>query len=258
MNRKAFKGVEIKSESEGRVRAVFSTLGVVDKDGDVTAKGAIRDGSVVRISAYNHKSWEGALPVGKGTIREEGNELILESQFFMNTTHGRDTFETVKGLGEIGEWSYGFDVTDSEAIDEEGAKSYHVPGMPKPRRLIKSLAVHEVSPVLLGAGVGTRTVEAKAEKKTFVEQLAEVVASVKAVRERAAEVMAMRAEKGKGLGEETKAQFDMLLTELDSLGDLYVDTDAVQAELKAQANESANSELRAAFLRFTRDYSEGE
>lgn len=259
MNRKAFTGVEIKSESEGRVRAVFSTLGVVDKDGDVTVKGAIKSGTPVRISAYNHKSWEGALPVGKGVITEEGNELVLESQFFMNTTHGRDTFETVKGLGDIGEWSYGFDVTDSEAIDDEGAKSYHAPGMPKPRRLIKSLAVHEVSPVLLGAGVGTRTVEAKGEKKTFVEQLSEVVASVKAVHERATEVVALRAEKGKGLGDESLALVKGLCAELDAvkaeLGPLMA---AAASETKASDMEAANSELRAAFLRFTRDHSEGE
>src|SRR3546814_14819273 len=62
----------------------------------------------VRISAYGHKSWQGQLPVGKGVIRVKGKRAILEGQFFMTTTHGRDTFETVKALSEDGlqEWSY--------------------------------------------------------------------------------------------------------------------------------------------------------
>jgi hypothetical protein len=148
---KALRGVEIKDATKGLVEVVFATLDVVDKDRDVTRKGAFVDGAPVRISAYNHSSWEGALPVGKGSLRVAGNEVILDGQFFMKTTAGRETFETVKAMEELQEWSYGFHVTDSEPGEVDG----------KSVRVIKGVDVHEVSPVLLGAGIGTRTLAVK-------------------------------------------------------------------------------------------------
>ncbi|MFF5445486.1 HK97 family phage prohead protease [Streptomyces sp. NPDC012888] len=153
MDTKALGRVEIKDADKGTVKAVFSTFDVIDHDGDVTAPGAIEDGALVRISAYGHASWGGALPVGKGVVRIKGSEAILEGQFFMDTTHGRDTFETVKQLSEDGlqEWSYGFDVLDAEPVERDGRSV----------RLLKRLKVHEVSPVLLGAGINTRTLAAK-------------------------------------------------------------------------------------------------
>lgn len=155
MDTKALGRVEIKDAAKGTVRAVFSTFDVVDHDDDVTAPGAIEDGAPVRISAYGHASWGGALPVGKGVVRIEGREAILEGQFFLDTTHGRDTFETVKQLSEDGlqEWSYGFDVLDAEPIEHDGKRV----------RLLKRLKVHEVSPVLLGAGIDTRTLAVKGQ-----------------------------------------------------------------------------------------------
>ncbi|MER5252911.1 HK97 family phage prohead protease [Streptomyces sp. NPDC002855] len=241
MDKKTLGSVEIKSESKGEIRAVFSTLNVVDKDGDITVKGAMQDGAQVRISAYNHKSWDGALPVGIGTIREIGDEVVLEGQFFMNTTHGRDTFETVKALGALQEFSYGFDVVDSST---EEAKSLGA------KRVLKSLKVHEVSPVLLGAGMNTRVLEAKSEKKSLADELAEVVASVKSVRERCAEVMAMRTGKGKAspLGEDSGALIKAVEEEFSQLGALL---ESAEPSVKSEeTDESANEELRAAYLRF--------
>lgn len=157
MTQKTLSRVEIKDSSQGIIRAVFSTFDVIDRDGDVTRKSAFRNGAPVRISAFNHGSWEGALPVGRGTILVTEKEAVLDGQFFMNTTHGRDCFETVKAMGELQEFSYGFHVTDSEPGEVEG----------KSVRIIKGVDVAEVSPVLLGAGVGTRTLAVKGQKRTF-------------------------------------------------------------------------------------------
>lgn len=144
---------ELKAEGNGEVVAVFSTFNTIDHDGDVTLPGAFTDGQKVRISAYNHTSWSGALPVGKGVIRQDDTQAYMDGQFFMNTTHGRDTFETVKEMDDLGEWSYGYDIIDG------------APGLFEGRdvRLLRALKVHEVSPVLLGAGIGTHTVSAKAK-----------------------------------------------------------------------------------------------
>src|SRR5438093_4954870 len=153
MDTKALGRVEIKDAVKGTVEAVFSTFDVVDHDGDVTVPTAMEDGAAVRISAYGHASWGGALPVGKGLVRVKGSEAILEGQFFLNTQAGRDTFETVKELGGLQEWSYGFDILDAEPAERDGQQI----------RLLKRLKVREVSPVLHGAGVGTRTLAVKGQ-----------------------------------------------------------------------------------------------
>lgn len=150
MNTKSLH-VEVKDADKGLVTAVFCTFDVIDHDGDVIAPDAIADGTAVRISAYGHKSWEGAMPVGKGVIRVTSTEAILEGQFFLGTTAGKDTFELVKQMGDLQEWSWGFDVLDAEPATVDGRNV----------RRIKRTEVHEVSPVLLGAGLYTRTLATK-------------------------------------------------------------------------------------------------
>lgn len=150
MNTKSLR-VEVKDAAQGLVTAVFCTFDVIDHDGDVIVKEAIPDGAPVRISAYNHESWNGAMPVGKGIIRTTATEAILEGQFFLGTTHGRDAFEVVKQMGDLQEWSWGFDIEDAEPATVDG----------RTVRRIKRTVVHEVSPVLLGAGLHTRTLATK-------------------------------------------------------------------------------------------------
>lgn len=148
------KSIDVKAEGKGEVLAVFSTFGVKDHDGDVTFPGAFKQGAPVRISAYNHSSWGGVLPVGKGVINADQEKATMEGQFFMETQAGKDTFTVVKELGPLGQWSYGFDILESEPIELDGEKL----------RGLKSLEVHEVSPVLLGAGINTQTVAAKSRR----------------------------------------------------------------------------------------------
>ena len=210
--------VEIKDADKGEVSAVFSRFDVIDKDGDVTVPEALEDGAPVRISAYGHKSWEGLLPVGKGVIRTTDTEAILEGRFFLNTTAGRDTFETVKEMGDLQEWSYGFDIVKHSFEERDG----------KQIRVLEKARVHEVSPVLLGAGVDTRTLAVKGvDPLKFGEEAQAVVAAVAALADRAADVMAKRAEKGKGLGADSAALLELVNAELKRLADLL--TPAIEA-----------------------------
>jgi hypothetical protein len=151
MHTKQFGQVEIKSADKGEVSAVFSTFNVIDKDGDVTLPGAFTDGAEVVISSYGHTSWGGMLPVGTGTIRTTDTEAVLDGKFFLDTTAGKDTFQVVKQLAGRQQWSYGYDVDDSAPGVHEGQDV----------RLLKRMTVHEVSPVLVGAGVNTRTLATK-------------------------------------------------------------------------------------------------
>ena len=101
-------------DQEGAFTARFATFNVIDRDGDVTLPGAFTSGQRVKIAAWGH-NW-GQLPVGQGTIRADSHAAYVDGHFFTDTAHGRDTYLTVKRLSEAGlqEWSYGFEVLDSE------------------------------------------------------------------------------------------------------------------------------------------------
>lgn len=198
--------LEVKDAATGTVEAVIATYNVVDSDGDVTPPGAFEDGAQVLISAYGHQSWSGALPVGKGVLHSGDAEALFQGQFFMDTAGGSDTFRVVKELGELGQWSYGYDAVKYSYGEQDGQRV----------RFLEQLKVHEVSPVLLGAGVGTRTVSAKSNLK-FAEEGEAVLAALARFGVRAADVMAMRAEKGKGLSPESKGLLEQLQAELKKL-----------------------------------------
>jgi hypothetical protein len=198
------------NEDKGEVTAVFATFNKVDSDGDVTLPGAFDEGAPVLISAFGHQSWGGALPVGKGTITSTKTEAVFNGQFFMDTTHGLDTFRTVKQTGELQEWSYGYDPVEYSFGEHDGQ---HV-------RFLTKQQAFEVSPVLRGAGVGTRTLSAKSAGLKFSDEATAVMATVKALADRAADVMAKRQEKGKALGADSAALLEQVTTELKRFEDL--------------------------------------
>lgn len=150
IQRKAFTPADFKLTDSGQIEAAFAQFNVVDLDGDVTLPGAfpVKD---VPLSAYGHSSWDGALPVGKGTISERGDWAIFNGAFFMNTSQGKDAYETLKGLGALAQYSYGYHPLEFSFGQHDG----------RDVRFLKSLDVFEVSPVLLGAGVGTHTLAIK-------------------------------------------------------------------------------------------------
>lgn len=212
---KTISSVEIKDADKGEISAVFSTFNVIDKDGDLTLPGAIKDGTEVVISAYGHQSHYGALPLGKGVIRTTDTEAILEGNFFMDTTHGADAFKVVKALSEadLQEWSYSLNDVTRKSVEAEGRRYWVIEDI----GLIK-----EVSPVLIGAGVGTRTLAAKGLK--FTEEGDAVLAAIKSYLDRAGEVMALRGAKGRPqLGEESRSLVTEIADALKQLHDLLSD-----------------------------------
>jgi len=225
--RKMFAPGEMKLEDSGALTAAFAQLGGVDADGDVTVHGACPTKDVV-LSAYGHTSWDGALPVGKGSISEEGDWAIFKGDFFMDTTHGRDAFATVKGLGPLAEYSYGFNVLDDGPSDVKGAT-----------RELRSLDVFEVSPVLRGAGIGTHTLAIKSDAPgkdaPYAEFASWYLEHVPALIERTGDRVAFRAEKGRTLSTADRDR-------LESIADSYLaHADAIKAFLvdPAEAGQRA-------------------
>lgn len=220
MNKKSLGHVRIKDADQGLVTAVFSTFNAIDSDGDVTLPGAFDDGAEWMISAYGHKSWDGALPIGKGMVRTTDTEAILEGQFFLSTTGGRETFEVVKQMGSLQEWSYSCD-PDRYSFGEFDGKDV--------RFLEHIRPGGEVSPVIKGAGVGTRSLAVKSGL-TLIGEAEAVLADLESLITRAADVMAKRRDKGKGLGSESADLLKRVRAQSDRLAEL-LDTPAPETTI---------------------------
>lgn len=212
MDVKSFTGLEVKDADLGIVTATFSTFGVVDRDKDLVQPGAIKSGTPIRVSAYGHASWNSyfsnaELPTGKGVVYADEQKAWADIQFFLDTDHGKNTFLTVKGMGELQEWSYSLQNIRAEYEDMEGVGRV---------RRIKSLDIHEVSPVLMGASIGTQTTSVKSGLK-FSEHIDAVLADVVKLTERTQEVVALRAQKGKQIADVSTEQLEQLAEQLKAL-----------------------------------------
>jgi hypothetical protein len=236
--RKTLCRVDIKDADKGEVAALFSTLDVIDSDMDVTRAGAFEDGAKAVISAYGHTSWDGALPVGSGTIRTTKTEAILDGKFFLDTRDGADTFTTVKRLAAdgLGEWSYGYDPVEYSFGEHDGKRV----------RFLDRLKVHEVSPVLLGAGVNTRTLAAKGLR--FGEHGNALLDEINDFLDRA-----LRASKGKAPRRESAALLQRVEQEMKRLREVLVDDAADQDDGQDPKDDQAaqKAALRQEFLRFS-------
>lgn len=149
---------ELKDDDTGTFAARIATLGIVDKDSDVTVKGAFDNANTVRVSRFNHSSAiRDDLPVGVAKIREDGDAVIAEGKLNLASAGGRELYDTLKFEQQHNvqsEWSYGFTVLESELEQRDDQKV----------RVLKKLNPFEVSPVMRAAGEGTATLDIKEEK----------------------------------------------------------------------------------------------
>ena len=206
---KSFTGIELKKDKPGKFTARFATLNVIDRDGDVTLAGAVPDGKSVLISSYMHGSWSGAIPVGKGVIREVGEDVLVEGEFNLNTDSGKEHYEMIKFAPELQEWSYGFIVLE---LDKESVWKDN----PRVWRVFKRLDVLEVSPVLRGAGVNTGVLSIKSEGQPFNSQAEAALAAVKDLVSRAKALAALRRGEGRDLSDTSQGKLAELEREMSA------------------------------------------
>lgn len=220
------KSLTVKAmNDEGRGVARIAILSAVDHDGDTYAPGAFgwKEGGQQWVSilpAHDRR----AMPLGKARIYEEGDAAYAELFLNLNTEAGRNWHHTLKFDLEKGqsvqEWSYGFDVVEHTNDRRDGQKV----------RVLKKLDVHEVSPVLRGAGVGTRTLVMKSSD-LLADQIETIIAAMDDMIEEAGSVKALR-ESG-ALGEERLASLAALQQRFSALlEESGGDTDTSEAALE--------------------------
>lgn len=212
--RKGLLAFEFKAEKEGSFRATFARFNVIDRDGDVTLPDAFTRGQEVRIAQWGH-NW-GAPAVGKGAIDFDAERAWVDGQFFLDTTAGKDTYLAVKNLGGLQEWSYGF------AILERSFGEFGDP--PQQVQFLRRLDVFEVSPVMLGAGIGTGTDAIKGA--TLADESEAVLTAVAGLADRLKSLADLRAKEGRTL---STANRERLKAHRESLRSIADDLDALLA-----------------------------
>ena len=195
------------------------------------------------MSAYGHTSWDGALPVGKGAISEVGDWAVFKGGFFLNTSGGRDAYETVKALGPLAEYSYGYYVRDFSFGQQDG----------KDVRFLKGLDVFEVSPVLIGAGIGTHTLAIKGggpgPGAPYAEHATWIRDAVKAFLERTDARVEWRTKEGRTLSAANRTMLMQMHEGLTAMHDaMGGHADDLRALLDATDPDKAARQLRQDIL----------
>ena len=198
----------------GEFEAVIATLNVIDADGDIIMPGAFGDATVSIMPAHNH----GSVPLGKAKMQDRGDEAIAVGQFNLDIQPGKEWHSALKFDLENGksvqEWSFGFRIKDSEEETRDG----------DPVRILKRLDIIEISPVLRGSGVDTRTL---AVKQRFEEQLEQTLDAVGDTLERAKQIAKLRAakDKPKSLSDEHKARLHKIVEKSQELVSVLLECD---------------------------------
>lgn len=229
-----FKAVD----DDGTASWVMATLNAIDSDGDVTLPGAFgADQTFSIVPAHD----VGHVPLGKGTLREEGNEAIVDAKFNLDIPAGRDWHAAIKfdlaNPPAVQEYSYSYNLFEGGwrrgQFQGKSVRFFQPLGDGGP-----GLEVYESSPVIRGAGVNTRTLAAKSNLK-FAEHIEAVLTDFDALVSRATDVMALRAEKGKAIGEVSADALERLAGSAKRLHDLL-----------AAPDDTSDDEVEREFARF--------
>ena len=251
---KTLATVEVKDDGDdaGTVIAHFAAFDEVDRDREITAKGAFGNQDVL-LGAYGHASTGRfgvpTAPVGIGKIHEEKGVAVFEGKFNLNMVAGREAFEAVKMAGPLQQWSYGFMVE---------AESIKVVDNQRIRQLDK-LKVHEVSPVMVGAANASRTASIKSMEDMTLEDHADAaLTTAEEVVERIKWTAEARAKSGRtlsaanvtrlhALGEQAQAlntEISKLLADAEPAQESTEDSDAEKALVLQAFTEFQHSRSR--------------
>lgn len=238
MEVKRLTGTKLKAlDDAGKGMAVFATLNVIDKDGDVTLPGAFGEQLAKVVPAHD---W-GHVPLGKARIFESANEAIADFGLNLEIEAARDWHAALKyDLADgkpLQEWSYGFDILEWSGGEFEG----------KSVRFLKKLKVHEVSPVIVGAGEGTRTLTIKGRKLS--DHVNDVCVELDELIVRVRDLKRLRAAEGRGISKERYAQLRELKAALDRLSSASIETGEILGAEPAELAEARK--LYSQFVQLT-------
>ena len=214
-------------DDHGTVEAVFSVFNEVDSDNDVVLPNAIRSGYGEKgvVMCWGH-DWKQI--IGKGKIEQNEQRATFKGKFNLNTNAGREAYETVKAMSDMQQWSFGFEVNDSEVgtFTKDNGENQEV-------RYLKDFKVWEVSPVMVGANQNTYTLAVKEQKDEtqtedmgikFTDEVDNLLIKMTTLLKRCKELTALRLSKNKTLSEGSIEEMETLK---DALQEMHQDIDTL-------------------------------
>ena len=214
-------------ENEGRLKAAFSVFDEIDSDGDIVRASAFTDGQAVPL-VWAH-DW--TKPVGKGVIRVTNKHAEFDGSFFTDTSAGMDAYRTVKAMGDLQEYSWGFQILEHAKVKHNGAEA---------REITKAI-VFEVSPVLVGANRSTRTLAIKGHER-MDDQADRVESDLEEYIARARSLADLRAKEGRAIssGRRTRLEQmrDVLSSGLEELNRLLDETAPQSADDESEGERA--------------------
>ena len=157
---KAFRLAAAKAaNSGGSTRLIVATMNEIDSDFDVPLPGFFGRQSVAVLPSHD---WT-HVPLGKGVLSEQGDEAVVDIAWNLAIPAAQWWYDAIKFDLEhppaLQQWSFGFTTRPGGARPGE-FDGRHVQFLQPLPDGSPGATIHEVSPVLLGAGVGTRTLAA--------------------------------------------------------------------------------------------------
>jgi HK97 family phage prohead protease len=219
---------------EGRLTAVISTFDRIDSDGDVVLPSAFTDGQAVPM-VWAH-DW--TRPIGKGVITVEPSRAVWTGELFLDTAAGADAFTTIKRMGDLQEYSWGFQVEQSSLGKFNGEAV----------RFLERATVFEASPVLVGANRATHTLGIKSGL-TLTDHTDAALAACVDVADRYRALAALRAKEGRVLSAANRTRLAGLAEQMRLA---LVELDGLLSATERQTDdddEDKGARLFAAFLR---------
>lgn len=244
------KQVEIKDVTDsGIIIAAFATLNVIDKDGDVTLPGFFGDQEAVFLPTHN---WQHR-PMGKGPIREVGDQAIAEMLCNLEDPEAKNWHSWLKFDFKNGrplqQYSYGFTILPggSSPGEFEGKQVRLLRKTPEGTR---GCDVHEVSPVIVGAGEGTTTLAVKGSKDAkegglkFCDEIEAALVAVDGVVTRAGSLADLRWKEGRGLSAANRERLAKVVDRLKAAGAPIESLLSKDAAVREAARREVNRSLR--------------
>lgn len=216
---------------DGTIEAVYSTFGVVDRGGDIVERTAIEDGKSIPM-VWSH-DW--SKMIGKGTVRTDETRAVFTGNLFLDTAAGKDAYDTIKAMGDLIEYSWGFRVVDAKYEQQDDQLI---------RRITKA-EQFEVSPVLIGEGLGTGTLSLKQDSR-FSDEATTALAAVNHLIERSRLLADLRLKEGRVLSSSNR---DRLASIHDALVSAAGGLKAILKDTEPDAAKSIDTDaLVAQFL----------
>ena len=211
MATKTFKAAMTAEGDEGHVMAAFSVFNIRDEGNDVVLPSFFTDGQEVAMAAWGHDWW--SLPPGKGVIKVQDDRATFDGHFFMDTQQGAEHYRTVKAMGGLQEWSFGFDILESKTGDFDDDDDDR-----QARYLVRG-ETFEVSPVLIGMNRETYTEAIKSHRQSYNDQGDAALTAVASWIERTESLVVLRAKDGRGLSDDHKGKLAEFYEQLGYLSE---------------------------------------